>query len=629
MGNVLVSQMRRRCTFSAVVLLVVLLASPLSTRPVRASVQRDDGTPTSTVGVTAVPTVEPAARPTPAPPPTPTVTPTLPPTPSRVARERAQSRSTRRARHRRHPGRRRRAPTSTPVVTPRPTPTARPRRRHVRSKREAKATPTITASPTATATATPPISLQAEDSVTPVHCNGQPRPAAARPFLTPPYRGWTSIVSYFDHDMPNFSRDGVVITANGLRATPDGQHQAFDFPAYWNRSIRQFVYYDGHNGYDYNLWYQPVYAAAAGKVIFAGLEYRDAPDHGYGYMVMVNHYHGYITLYGHFSKLLVKRGQRVKRGQELGISGNSGHSSGPHLHFTVFHNCTPTDPYGWSGGGDDPLMTYQNETSTYLWLRPPLALNPLPAWPGLSALPATTIKRLLLLRLPSTRRGTGAFVTALKAESRNLLRAAGRSRGFRVDLLRGDMVVTAPLTATQLYALPRVASIASTDAGDDARLDVLNALARAALVAPHPHMHLGHSTSWTGSLFQWNGRTFLLGKGARGKQVNLRLAGVSMPGSRLIKADPTTGAYAVDLGKLSRGEIRSLTAELKGHTRGKPALEIQPVSVTRSRSAAESSQRKREHSSAGLVATSVLLVVLLILAAVGARVFPLYRGKRG
>lgn len=616
---------RRNYTVTAGVLMAVLGFA--STHPAQARELRDDGTATVTITVpTVMPTVEPSSRPTPVPSPTTAARPTVPPTPSRVARERPRSRHRARAHHRRHRSSRQQpAPTFTPV----PSATARPHRHHARRKREATATaaPTVTPSPTATPTPTPPINLQTEDSITPVHCNGQPRPDAARPFLTPPYRGWTSIVSYFDHDLPNFSKDGVVVIANGLRAEPDAQHQAIDFPAYWNRSIRQFVYYDGHNGYDFNLWYQPVYAAASGKVIFAGLEYPNAPDHGYGYMVMVNHYHGYITLYGHFSKLLVKRGQRVRRGQELGISGNSGHSSGPHLHFTVFHNCTPTDPYGWSGGGDDPLATYQNETSTYLWISPPPVMNPLRDWPGLSSLPATGATRLLLLRLPSTRSGAGAFVASLKAEARAVLRAVRGSSGFHADDLRGAVVVKARVTASELYNLPGVVSIASTDAADDARADVLRALGQAALRTSHPRMHLAHSSSWTGYLFQWHGRTFLLGQGVRGKQVSLRLAGARAFKPRLIKADPTNGAYAVDLGKLSRGQISSLTADLKGRAHGKSSLVLQPRIPERSRGT-DPSRRQPESVNSGMVATSILVVVLLIVLAVTARTYPLFRGRR-
>ena len=276
-------------------------------------------------------------------------------------------------------------------------------------------------------------------------CNGAKRPDSTHPFLTPPYHGWTAIVSIFDHDSPNFLQDGLTVATTGAQAMPDSAHHRTDFPAYWNGTLRQYLDYDGHNGYDYDLSYQPVYAAAAGKVLFAALEYPDAPDHGYGNMVMIDHHNGYVTLYGHFSKLLVKVGQKVKRGQKIGISGNTGHSTGPHLHFTVFHNCTPTDPYGWSGSGEDPLVSYQGETSTYLWSRAPQILNPLPNWPGLSALSGVPGMRRLLLRLPSTRLGAKVFETSVhnraeRAEERT--GAPGNSRTHRHVACIGRLLIS-------------------------------------------------------------------------------------------------------------------------------------------------------------------------------------------
>jgi hypothetical protein len=370
--------------------------------------------------------------------------------------------------------------------------------------------------------------------------------------------------SYFDHDSPNFLRDGLVVTATGLQASADGVHQAWDFPAYWSASLRQYVYYDGHNGYDFNLWYEPVYAAAPGRVIFAGWEYPDAHDHGYGDMVMIDHRNGYVTLYGHFSRLRVKAGQRVRRLQPLGVSGNSGHSSGPHLHFTVFHNCSPTDPYGWTGSGPDPLEGYQNESSIYLWLRAPLVINPLPKMPGLGELPPTSLPRLLLLKLPSTAHGTHTFVLDLLREARDV-RAALGDRGVRLDLLYGAVDVKAKVSAQRLYQLPFVASIASMDGASDAKADVLSALARAALIDRRRGLPLGRSHGWTGYLLQWQGRTFLVGTGPKSKRAALRL---NRPrGSTIVEklqADPETGAYAIDLGKMSRRDVALLDKQLQG-----------------------------------------------------------------
>ena len=77
----------------------------------------------------------------------------------------------------------------------------------------------------------------------------------------------------------------------------------------------------------------PLYAADSGLVVYAG-----SIGGGYGIMVMIDHGNGYTTLYGHNSSLLVKCGQSVSKGQQIGYTGNTGNSTGPHLHFEVRYN---------------------------------------------------------------------------------------------------------------------------------------------------------------------------------------------------------------------------------------------------------------------------------------------------
>jgi murein DD-endopeptidase MepM/ murein hydrolase activator NlpD len=72
-----------------------------------------------------------------------------------------------------------------------------------------------------------------------------------------------------------------------------------------------------------------ILAANAGTVISAGW------NNGYGYMVMVDHGGGIVTLYAHSSKLLVRKGNVVARGQAIAKVGSTGMSTGPHLHFEV------------------------------------------------------------------------------------------------------------------------------------------------------------------------------------------------------------------------------------------------------------------------------------------------------
>jgi murein DD-endopeptidase MepM/ murein hydrolase activator NlpD len=82
-----------------------------------------------------------------------------------------------------------------------------------------------------------------------------------------------------------------------------------------------------------------VYATGKGKVVYAGRR------GGYGRIVEIDHGFGYKTIYAHLRKILVRRGQKVNRGDKIALSGNSGKlSTGPHLHYEVRHNGIPLNP---------------------------------------------------------------------------------------------------------------------------------------------------------------------------------------------------------------------------------------------------------------------------------------------
>lgn len=536
-----------------------------------AAVHADSLTPTpaSTATATAVPSTA-TSTPTPLPTPIQVVRPRPTATLAVVRREKRHHHAPPRSRPTTVPTRRSPTATSTPQASPTLAAAKAQHKRkhkhhhHRRRRHHHKPRPT----PTPTVTATPALDLNTEDTISPVTCNGPARPYAAHPFLLPPYHGWTSIVSYIDHDSPNFYRDGLVTIANGTSAQPDPLHDRTDFPAYWNAGMRQYLYYDGHNGYDFNLSYVPVYAAAAGKVIFARLEYPDAPDHGYGNMIMINHRNGYVTLYGHLSKILAKRNQRVRAGQRIGISGNTGHSSGPHLHFTVFHNCTPTDPYGWTGPGPDPLNTYQGESSIYLWRHPPLVDNPAPNWPGIAQMRGTPTERILLLRLPKDARGSSSFSADLTNEAHRVEATLHvPSADVTFDPLRGALLIDAAISPGRIYAAADVASITSPGTVEGERADVLDALAHAALLGRRAHALPTHSRHWSGYLLRWHGRAVIVGRGDRGVSVDLRLtSGRGGAKERHVTADPRTGAYAVDLGPVSIAEFHRLQRTLSGTT---------------------------------------------------------------
>lgn len=97
-----------------------------------------------------------------------------------------------------------------------------------------------------------------------------------------------------------------------------------------------------HNGLDIagsNIYGQPIVAARAGTVIDAGWN-----SGGYGNYVMINHGDGFITIYGHMSSVASYTGQSVSAGQVIGYVGNTGRSTGPHLHFEVRLNGSVEDP---------------------------------------------------------------------------------------------------------------------------------------------------------------------------------------------------------------------------------------------------------------------------------------------
>ncbi|TYP57419.1 M23 family metallopeptidase [Thermosediminibacter litoriperuensis] len=94
-----------------------------------------------------------------------------------------------------------------------------------------------------------------------------------------------------------------------------------------------------HDGLDIAAPYgSPIKAAADGKVTFAG--YMS----GYGYTVEISHGYGIKTAYSHVSRILVKAGQQVKKGDIIARVGSSGRSTGPHLHYMVKVNGIPRNP---------------------------------------------------------------------------------------------------------------------------------------------------------------------------------------------------------------------------------------------------------------------------------------------
>ncbi len=94
-----------------------------------------------------------------------------------------------------------------------------------------------------------------------------------------------------------------------------------------------------HEGLDIAAWPgAPIVATADGVVSFSG------SLSGFGYVILIDHGFGYTTFYGHNKANKVRKGQRVKRGDIIAYVGNSGRSTGPHLHYEIQVNGVPVDP---------------------------------------------------------------------------------------------------------------------------------------------------------------------------------------------------------------------------------------------------------------------------------------------
>ena len=103
--------------------------------------------------------------------------------------------------------------------------------------------------------------------------------------------------------------------------------------------------YESHNGADIDAARgSAVLAAKSGRVIQAGW------NGGYGISVMIAHDDGITTLYGHMDGCSVSVGQTVSQGETIGICGNTGNSSGAHIHYTMYKNGGTIDPLPYLPG---------------------------------------------------------------------------------------------------------------------------------------------------------------------------------------------------------------------------------------------------------------------------------------
>lgn len=183
------------------------------------------------------------------------------------------------------------------------------------------------------------------------------------PFLHRPYYGNQTLsqrtISYVDHDHPWYDNDGTFVRYDGTTWTHVGI----------GTCTGGVNCYDGHNGYDLNMWYEPVLSAAAGTVIRANWYNPLNHNSSLGMWVAIDHGNGYATAYGHLSAITVSVGDQVGIQWQIGTSGTTGSSTGPHLHMATYYlpYWQATDPFGWTGKTADPNIVPDN----YIWASNP------------------------------------------------------------------------------------------------------------------------------------------------------------------------------------------------------------------------------------------------------------------
>jgi Membrane proteins related to metalloendopeptidases len=147
--------------------------------------------------------------------------------------------------------------------------------------------------------------------------------------------------SLFDENIDNLLPELETTLAREF-SRPVGSPIAGDIDISSRYGVRNNPFGSGHefhNGIDFIVDRgTPVLATGPGRIEAAGY---DGPN---GNRVAINHGFGYRSVYAHLSKVSVKPGETVERGQAVGLSGNTGRSSGPHLHYTLYYRGQTINP---------------------------------------------------------------------------------------------------------------------------------------------------------------------------------------------------------------------------------------------------------------------------------------------
>jgi murein DD-endopeptidase MepM/ murein hydrolase activator NlpD len=144
------------------------------------------------------------------------------------------------------------------------------------------------------------------------------------------------------------SGERVVVKSRTRVVRERSRNSSFSMPVRGLRLTSRFTYkrwhpilhkYRPHLGVDWGgKRGTPIYAARSGKVVYSGWM------RGYGKVVKISHPGGFVSLYAHMSRIYVKRGRYVKRGEKIGSVGSTGRSTGPHLHFGLYRRGRAVNP---------------------------------------------------------------------------------------------------------------------------------------------------------------------------------------------------------------------------------------------------------------------------------------------
>lgn len=136
-----------------------------------------------------------------------------------------------------------------------------------------------------------------------------------------------------------------IIYSGGASVGPSGEAEADKGFCVWPSTVRVITQYYSwyHNGIDvatpHNISTPPLLSCRSGTVVRAGWD-----PWGLGLHVRIDHGNGYETVYGHMSRVDVSYGQKVARGEVIGLMGSTGRSTGPHVHFMVKYNGVTQNP---------------------------------------------------------------------------------------------------------------------------------------------------------------------------------------------------------------------------------------------------------------------------------------------